>query len=46
MKFRQIGHTNSQYGQSFSPQTITAWNGHAFAEARSLAVFRSNFLLN
>ena len=40
MKFRQIGHTTSQYGQSFSPKTISAWNGLAFAEAPSLAVFR------
>ena len=44
MKFRQIGHTTSQYGQSFFPKTISAWNGLAFAEAQSLAVFRSNFL--
>ena len=42
MKFRQIGHTTSQYGQSFFPKTISAWNGLAFAEAPSLAVFRSN----
>ena len=39
MKFRQIGHTTSQYGQSFFPKTISAWNGLAFAEAPSLAVF-------
>ena len=44
MKFRQIGHTTSQYGQSFFPKTISAWNGLAFAEAPSLAVFSSNFL--
>ena len=37
MKFRQIGHTTSQYGQSFFPKTISAWNG--LAEAPSLAVF-------
>ena len=43
MKFRQIGHTTSQYGQSFFPITISTWNGLAFAEAPSLAVFRSNF---
>ena len=43
MKFRQIGHTTSQ---SFSPKTISAWNRLAFAEAPSLAVFRSNFLTN
>ena len=24
MKFRQIGHTTSQYGQSFFPRTISA----------------------
>ena len=36
MKFRQIGHTTSQYGQSFFPKTIGAWNGFAFAEAPSL----------
>ena len=46
MKFRQIGHTTSQYGQSFFPKTISAWNGLAFAEAPSLAVFRSNFIKN
>ena len=46
MKSRQIGHTTSQYGQSLFPKTISAWNGFAFAEAPSLAVFRSNFLLN
>ena len=46
MKFRQIGHTTSQYGQSFFPKTISAWNGLAFAEAPSLAVFRSHFLNN
>ena len=46
MKFRQIGHTTSQYGQSFFPKTIRAWNVHAFAEASALAVFRSNFLNN
>ena len=46
MKFRQIGHTTSQYGQSFFPKTISAWNGLAFSEAPSLAVFRSNFLNN
>ena len=44
MKFRQIGHTASQYGQSFSPKTISAWNGIPFTEAPSLAVFRSNFI--
>ena len=42
MKFRQIGHTTSQYGQSVFPKTISARNGLAFAEAPSLAVFRSN----
>ena len=31
---------------SFFPITISAWNGLAFAEALSLAVFRSNFLNN
>ena len=44
MKFKHIGHTTSQYGLSFPPKTISAWNGLAFAEAPSLAVFRSNFL--
>ena len=39
MKLRQIGHTTSQYGQSFFPKTISAWNGLALAEAPSLAVF-------
>ena len=33
MKFRQIGHTTSQYGQSFFPKTISAWTGLAFAES-------------
>ena len=28
------------------PKTISAWNGLAFAEAPSLAVFRSNFIKN
>ena len=46
MKYRQIGHTTSQYGQSFSPKSISAWNGLAFAEAPSLAVFRSNCMKN
>ena len=41
MKFRQIGHTTSQYGPSYFPKTISAWNGLAFAEAPSLAVLRS-----
>ena len=41
-----IGHTTSQYGKSFFPKTISACNGLAFAEAPSLAVFRSNFLNN
>ena len=36
IKFRQIDHTTSQYGQSFFPKTISAWNGLAFAEAPSL----------
>ena len=44
MKFRQICHTIGQYGQSVFPKTISAWNRLAFAEAPSLAVFRSNFL--
>ena len=44
MKFRQIGHTTSQYGRSFLHKTNSAWNGLAFAKAQSLAVFRSNFL--
>ena len=46
MKFRQIGHTTSKYGQSFSSKTISAWNRLSFAEYPSLVVFRSNFLLN
>ena len=46
MEFRHIGHTTSQYGQSFFPKTIGAWNGLAFAEAPSLAVFRSNCIKN
>ena len=46
MKFRPIGHTTSQYGQSFFPKTISAWNGLAFTEAPSLAIFRSNFIIN
>ena len=45
MKFRQIGHTTSQYRQSFFPKTIRAWNGLAFAEAPSLAVFRRKKLI-
>ena len=46
IKFRQIGHTTSQYGQSFFPKTISAWNGLAFAKAPSLAVFKSNLIKN
>ena len=46
MKFRQIGHTTSQYGQLFFPKTISAWNGLSLAEALTLAVFRSNFIKN
>ena len=46
MKFRQIGHTTSQYAQSFFPKTISAWDELAFAEAPSLGTFRSNFLNN
>ena len=42
--FRQIDHTTSQYEQSFSHKTSSAWNGLTFAEAPSLAVFRSNFV--
>ena len=30
----------------FFPKPISAWNGLAFAEALSLAVFRSHFLNN
>ena len=44
MKFRQIRHTTSQYGQSFPPETINAYNKLALAEAPPLAVFRFNFL--
>ena len=44
IKFRQIGHTTSMYGRSYFPKTIGAWNGLAFAEAPSLAVFKSNIL--
>ena len=43
VKFRQIDHTTNQYGQSFPPKRISAWDGLAFTEAPSLAVFRSNF---
>ena len=35
-----------QYGQSFFTKTISAWNGLAFDEAPSLAVFWSNFFFN
>ena len=44
MKFAQIGHTTSHYGQLFFSKTMSAWNGLAFAEIPSLAVCRSNFL--
>ena len=40
MKFRQIGHTTSQHGQSFFRNSISAWNGLDFAKAPSLAVCR------
>ena len=43
MKFKQIGHTTRQYGQSYFSKTIRTWNGLAFAEAPPLAVFRSKF---
>ena len=43
MKFKQISHTTRQ---SFFSKTISVWNGLDFAEAPSLAVFRSNFLQN
>ena len=46
MKFSVLGHTTSQYGQSFFPKTLSAWNGLAFAEAPLLTVFRPNFLNN
>ena len=46
IKFRQISHTTRQYGQLFFPKTISAWNRLAFAEALSLAVFRSNCIKN
>ena len=42
MKFKQISHTTRQYRQSCFPKTVSAWNGHAFAKAPSLAVFRSS----
>ena len=38
--------TQDVYDSSFFHETISAWNGLAFAEAMSLAVFRSNFLNN
>ena len=41
MEFKQIGHTIRQYGQSFSPKTISPCNGIALAEA--LAVFSKTF---
>ena len=44
--FYKIINGLAQYGQSFFPKTFSAWNGLAFAEAPSLAVFRSNFLNN
>ena len=46
MKFRHIGHTTSQYWQSFCPTTISTWNGLSFAEAPSWDEFRSNCLSN
>ena len=46
MKFKHIGHTTSQYGQSFFLKIISAWNGLVLAEALSLAAFRSNFINN
>ena len=44
MKCRRIGHTTSQYGQSFFPKSISAWNWLAFADSPSFTVFRSYFL--
>ena len=43
MKFRQIGHSTSQYGQSFFPKLLVHGTGLLLLEL-SLAVFRSNFL--
>ena len=40
MKFRQIGHRTSQYGQSFLLIKIVHGMGFSFSEAPSLAVFR------
>ena len=45
MIFRQIVHTTSQYGQSFPPKTISAWNGLAFAETPPLAVLTPIFFI-
>ena len=50
MEFRQNGHTTSQYHSMDSRFLLkllfSAWNELAFAEAPSLAVFRSNFIRN
>ena len=44
MKFRQIVHTTSQYGQSFFSKTISTWNGLAFLKLRHWLYFDHIFL--
>ncbi len=41
-KFRHIGHSTSQYGQSFFPRTIGAWNGLSCADAPTLDIFKAH----
>ena len=42
-KFRHIGYNVDPYGQSFFPNSISAWNGLAkdIAEANTLDIFKS-----
>ena len=46
MKLRQIGHTTSQYGQSFFPKTISAWNGLLSLKLRHWLNLDQIFLTN
>ena len=43
MKFRHIGYNVDPYGQSFFPNSISAWNGLAknIAETNTLDIFKS-----
>ena len=44
MKFGQIGHTTSQYGQLFFPKTISAWKGLLLLKLRHCMYLDQIFL--